>query len=109
MRLVLLIGIRLYWFFIPKSKRKCCIFQVSCSQYVYKTTSSKGFCQGIKALIFRYQNCRYGYEIFENAITNKIQLILPNKEIIDENEISTRVVNQYKKELLTIVNHYEKQ
>mgnify|MGYP003681276734 CR=1 FL=1 len=50
-----------------------------------------------------------GYEIFENPITDKIHLILPSKEIIGESEISTRVVNQYKKEILTIVNHYEKE
>lgn len=108
MRHILLIAIRLYWLFIPKSKRKCCIFQETCSRYVYKITFSNGFYQGFKALIFRYQNCRYGYEIFENPITDKIQLILPSKEIIGESEISTRVVNQYKKEILTIVNHYEK-
>ncbi|GMN06289.1 hypothetical protein MTsPCn5_16780 [Croceitalea sp. MTPC5] len=107
MRQILLIIIKVYWFLIPESKRRCCIFREPCSQHVYKITSARGFGQGFKALIFRYQNCRYGYEIFENPITNKIQLILPNKGVIDENEIAISLLNQYKKELLATVNHYE--
>ncbi|MCA0958298.1 membrane protein insertion efficiency factor YidD [Muricauda ruestringensis] len=109
MKYLLLTIISGYWLFIPKSKRKKCIFQVSCSQYVYKITSNKGFVQGLRALRFRYRNCRYGYENFKNPVTQETQLMLPNGEVIGDNEISTRVVNQYKKELLTIVNHYEKQ
>lgn len=106
---ILLAIIKIYWFIIPESKRRSCIFRESCSQHVYKITTSKGFCQGFKAFIFRYQNCRYGYEIFENPITNKIQMILPSKKVIDEDEIAARLVSQHKKNLLVIVNHDEKQ
>ncbi|NVN18027.1 membrane protein insertion efficiency factor YidD [Muricauda sp. HICW] len=92
MRLVLLIGIRLYWYFIPKSKRRCCIFRESCSQYVYRITSKNGFVHGLKAFRFRYSNCRGGCGIFTNPITQETQLILPNGEVLSENQIAKRLL-----------------
>ncbi|WP_431163275.1 membrane protein insertion efficiency factor YidD [Flagellimonas beolgyonensis] len=92
MKYPLLLLIRLYWLIVPKTKRKKCIFRESCSQHVYRITLGKGFGQGLRAFHFRYKNCRYGYEIFRNPISKEIQLILPNKEVLCEDEIAERLL-----------------
>lgn len=84
--------IKCYWWIIPKSKRKKCIFRESCSQYVYRITLDNGFLQGLQSFLFRYRNCRYGYEIFKNPVSKEIQLMLPNKEVLCEKEIAERLL-----------------
>lgn len=92
MRIVLIAFIRLYWFFKSKNKTPCCIFKKSCSHYVYEKTKVEGLLSGLKALKFRFKNCRYGFELFINPIDKKTYMILPNKEIIDEGEIAKRLL-----------------
>ncbi|MFD2826478.1 membrane protein insertion efficiency factor YidD [Leeuwenhoekiella polynyae] len=65
MRIILLILIKLYWFVIPKTSRRRCLFKKSCSHYVYEITIEKGFLGGLKALRFRYNHCRPGYYILK--------------------------------------------
>jgi uncharacterized protein len=81
----------MYWRIIPPSKRRKCIFRTSCSKYVYEKTTSDGFVSGIKALRYRFQNCRSGAGIIENP-TGEIHLILPNQRILNESEISERFI-----------------
>lgn len=75
-----MLSIKLYWILIPKSKRRCCLFQESCSNYVYRITNEKGTLKGMKAFLFRYKFCRPGNQIIEIKgrkflATNKFQLI----------------------------------
>jgi len=60
---LLLIAIKLYWFFIPKGNRRPCLFKETCSQFVYKQTKKLGFFEGIKAFLSRYKKCRKGYKL----------------------------------------------
>jgi len=92
MKLILLFVIRSYWFLIPKSKRRQCIFRKSCSNFVYEETSKNGLLKGLKALKFRYQNCRGGFIIFDNPINGKKLMSLPNQQIINESEIAQRLL-----------------
>jgi putative component of membrane protein insertase Oxa1/YidC/SpoIIIJ protein YidD len=91
-RIVLTSFIRLYWFFKSKNKAPCCIFRKSCSHYVYDKTTDEGFLAGIKALIFRIKNCKYGFELFIYPIDKKTYMILPNKDVIDEGGIAERLL-----------------
>ena len=82
----------MYWKIIPPSKRKKCIFKKSCSNYVFEVTEKEGFLSGLKAFRFRYENCRGNFTIFKNPINNQIQMILPSLIIIDEEEITERLI-----------------
>ncbi|EDP98380.1 hypothetical protein KAOT1_14222 [Kordia algicida OT-1] len=90
MKYLLLIFIKAYWFLIPKSKRKKCIFRVSCSNHVYKTAMNKGFIAGCKAFKYRFYNCRHGYEIFKNPVNNEMQIKLRNNEVLNQKDIAER-------------------
>lgn len=57
-------------------------------------TSNYGFLSGLKAFKYRYQNCGAGANIITNPLTGKLQIILPNNEILHESEISERFINQ---------------
>lgn len=90
MKYFILFSIRLYWVVIPKQKRKKCLFKKSCSNYVFEQTLNEGFFIGLKAFWFRYKNCRSGYQIFINPVTNETQMLLPSKVIINKEEITDR-------------------
>ncbi len=90
MKFLLLFAIRSYWFLIPESKRRQCIFRKSCSNFVYEETFKNGLLKGLSALKFRYQNCASGFIIFDNPIDGKKMMSLPNQQIIQENEIAKR-------------------
>lgn len=92
MKYLILLMIRLYWFFKPKNSKPKCIFRTSCSHHVYEITQKQGFLKGLKILIFRFRNCRYGFEIFENPITNNIQMLLPTMIVVESEEIATRLL-----------------
>ncbi len=92
MKYVLLLLIKIYWALIPAHNRKKCIFKISCSNFVFQETKSKGFFQGMKALKYRYHNCREGFEIFENPVDHTTQMILPNGDILTEPEIAERLL-----------------
>ena len=92
MKYLILIAIKLYWILIPKSKRRECIFKHSCSNYVYDITTQKGFFNGIKAFNYRFKNCRSGFEIFKNPVSGKIQMILPNNDVLEEKDISKNLI-----------------
>ncbi|MEC7784800.1 membrane protein insertion efficiency factor YidD [Leeuwenhoekiella palythoae] len=65
MRVFLILLIKFYWVLIPKAKRRRCLFKKSCSHYVFDITKDEGFFEGLKALNFRYKNCRPGYYILK--------------------------------------------
>jgi len=92
MKIILLFIIKIYWLTIPKNKRRQCIFRKSCSNYVFEITSKEGLIKGLKALLFRISNCRHGFEIFKNPENDKVQMILPNQQVIDEIDIAKRLL-----------------
>lgn len=92
MKYILLLIIKLYWILIPQSKRKKCIFRKSCSKYVYDITIKEGSIKGFKALKFRIKNCKPGFIIFKNPISEKTQMLLPNHQVIEENNIAKRLL-----------------
>lgn len=92
MKHLLLIAIHLYWKLIPVKNRRRCIFKKSCSHYVFDIAKEQGFWEGIRAFHFRFQNCRSGFALFKNPITNEIQMILPSKVIVGSEEIADRLL-----------------
>ncbi|GAA4278583.1 membrane protein insertion efficiency factor YidD [Aquimarina mytili] len=94
MKWILVITIQLYWYLIPESKRRRCIFRKSCSIYVYEETLKKGLISGLSALRYRYQNCRSGFIVFEDPISDKKLMLLPNQQIIEEKEIAERLIRK---------------
>ncbi len=85
MKIFLLAIIKLYWFLIPKQKRRKCLFKTSCSNYVYEKTKHEGLISGLRALKFRINNCNSNYMIIE---------------IHGEKVLITRANNLIKKELI---------
>lgn len=92
MKWILIVTIRLYWYLIPEPKRRRCVFRKSCSNYVYEQINNNGLNSGIKAFRYRFRNCRSGFQLFKNPLNNEIQIILPNQEIIKQEEIAKRLI-----------------
>jgi putative component of membrane protein insertase Oxa1/YidC/SpoIIIJ protein YidD len=92
MKHLILLTIRLYWLSKPKNCKPKCIFRKSCSHYVYEITQKQGFLKGLNAFVFRYRNCRGDIQIFKNPINNKINMLLPSRIIMNENEIAKRLL-----------------
>lgn len=88
-----LIVIKMYWKYIPASKRKRCIFKESCSHYVYNITKTKGFFAGVKALQYRYKHCRSGYTVLQ--VPSQKILISANNIVFQEAVIHPRLLNNY--------------
>ncbi len=92
MKILILLIIRFYWFVKSKNNKPKCIFRESCSRYVYEITQEQGYLKGLKALKFRFENCRNGFELFKNPINNTTNMLLPSKIIVEENEIAERLL-----------------
>ncbi|PIG95775.1 hypothetical protein CS542_10130 [Pedobacter sp. IW39] len=69
------------------------MFRTSCSQHVYQTAKG-GFHEGLKALRFRFLNCRNGFHIFENPVDGRKSMILQNGQVLTEDEISERFIKR---------------
>ncbi|RZK27157.1 MAG: membrane protein insertion efficiency factor YidD [Flavobacterium sp.] len=88
MKFILLAIIKLYWFVWPKSKRRNCIFKISCSNHVYTQTKSNGFTVGLNAFAFRYKNCRHGFSLYNNPVTGEIELLSATGKVFKSIEIA---------------------
>lgn len=95
MKHLLLHFIKLYWRFIPREKRKTCIYHTSCSIYVYDITSEKGLLLGLMALTSRIKTCRPNHEIIYLEKENTLLIKLSNGTILQQNEISEKIVSAY--------------
>ena len=95
MRLILLLLIKLYWAMFPVTKNPKCIFRTSCSHHVYQITKTAGLLLGIKAFIYRFSNCRTGFHLFQHPTTNARIMVLRNKKILTEDEISERLLHRF--------------
>lgn len=94
MKYSILLLIQLYWLLKSKRNKPKCIFRKSCSHYVFEVANREGFLKGLNALYFRYKNCRYGYEIFTNPITQEIEMLLPSKVVVGNHEIAKRLLTK---------------
>ncbi|WP_411028053.1 membrane protein insertion efficiency factor YidD [Sphingobacterium sp. SRCM116780] len=94
MKYLLIILIKIYWQLIPRNKRRCCIFRVSCSQYVYQQSKQKGLIDGLKALHYRISNCRGGFQLFDHPIDGSKMILLPTGEVLEEHQIATHFLHK---------------
>lgn len=94
MKQLLLLGISMYWKWVPVPQRGACLFSISCSHHIYDQTAAYGLIAGIKAFFFRYKNCRGGFSLFKNPLTGKTQMILRSNKIIGEDEIAPRFLRE---------------
>lgn len=92
MKLLLLIAIKLYWFIIPRHKRRKCIFKCSCSKFVFEVTTKQGFFAGTKALKFRMQNCNAHFDIIRDYQSGERKMYLKNGAVIGESAIADRLL-----------------
>ena len=88
MKILLLGIIHSYWLIFPKHKRKPCVFEVSCSKYIYRVTNEKGFFFAIYALRIRFNQCRPGYTLYKNEQNNSFELYLKDGSIVSNEKIS---------------------
>jgi len=88
--------IKLYWLVIPESKRRNCIYRVSCSRQVYKITNEYGFIKGIKELSHRFKTCRPNHEIIKVDKENVLFIKLKDGTFLKEDEIAVSILEQYK-------------
>ena len=91
MKNILIVIIKLYWKFIPKTKRRKCLFKISCSNYVYGITKSQGLIKGIEALNFRVCNCNPRYNILK--INDKKILVSATNTVFKEDELNDTLLN----------------
>jgi len=97
MRFVFMLIIKFYQAFTPKAFRGKCLFKESCSNYVYRITKEVGLKDGINSFLFRLKNCRPGYYMIEEA--DKILLITVKNWVVEEKDISEKIINEYKSKL----------
>jgi putative component of membrane protein insertase Oxa1/YidC/SpoIIIJ protein YidD len=90
MKFVILNIIRIYQIFVPKRFHGRCLFNESCSNYVYRETKEKGSKAGIIALNYRIGNCRPNYFLTEN--NGKILLITARNQVVEEEYIDKRIL-----------------
>ena len=82
--------IRLYWWAIPAARRRTCLFNESCSHYVFRRRG-QGFVLGWSALLERYRQCRPGYRIVELQTNEGTIVVLADSTVRDLGEMSERV------------------
>jgi uncharacterized protein len=90
-KFILLNTIRLYWFLIPKAKRRKCIFNKSCSNQVYDALKLNGLKSGLKELNFRIKNCQPQFDVFTDYKTGRKKMILKTGIVVDEDQIAERL------------------
>ena len=98
--------IRLYWLLTPGSRRRRCLFQESCSTYVYRVTIEKGGRAGLHALSERIQKCQPGYHLKKNGDT--YELHLKNGTIVPEEEIAYNLFPHVQEDLILTQPRYKK-
>jgi hypothetical protein len=86
MKHLILIAIRLYWIAVPESKRRHCIFNESCSKYVYNETKAHGLIRGLKAFYFRFRNCRGEYHVI-NLRSDEVVVMLRDGSLVKETDL----------------------
>lgn len=89
MNLLVQLLIQFYWACYPSSLKGKCLFKESCSNYVFRISKQEGFVAALRAVIFRYRNCRSGYNIIE--IEGKKVLVSKSKGLFSQDDIKEEV------------------
>ena len=100
MKFILLLAVRIYWFAIPASRRRRCLFRESCSMHVYRTATDLGFRSGMSALRTRFKLCRPGYSWHGDGAD--VRLVARNGVTIGLSELSDAMVEIPRRLLTTI-------
>jgi uncharacterized protein len=80
--------IKLYWKIVPDKIKGVCLFHESCSRYVFRKLDENGFTSGLKALFFRFNNCRTPYLIRKIPKTNEYELHLSSGIVLKDSKIN---------------------
>lgn len=81
--------IQIYWKIVPNSVKGKCLFDETCSRYVYRILNEEGFTAGVKALRYRFRVCRQPFVIRENKHKKQYELHLCNGDVVEETKINT--------------------
>ena len=95
MKYLFIIFIKLYWRLFPEKNRRSCLFKESCSKYVFRIVNEDGFFKGISAFCERYKKCRPGYIIRNSKDFKKLELLLVDGSILNESDISDKIIEPY--------------
>lgn len=93
MKWLFILLIKTYWYLIPEEKRNSCIFSQSCSNHVMSALKEKGVWSGLKALLFRYNNCRKGYRIIMEG--ENLVLLTVNNQKIEESNVRKSIIDAH--------------
>lgn len=91
MKYLLIFVIRLYQILVPEKLRGQCLFNESCSNHVLATTRTRGFKSGLKALRYRYVNCRRSYTFVKTQ--DQLLLITCTGDVVTEDRINEQVID----------------
>ena len=87
------LSIRFYWLIVPNKIKGKCLFDETCSRYVYRKLNEKGFKSGIKAFKYRFETCRQPYVIRKNMDSNEFELHLCNGDLVEQKNINSFYIN----------------
>jgi putative component of membrane protein insertase Oxa1/YidC/SpoIIIJ protein YidD len=93
MKFILIFFIHMYRRVVKPFYSKTCLYNESCSVHVERITRQKGLWTGLKALHYRFSNCRPGYVIFKHD--NQFQMITQQQNIVKEEDINPVLLNEY--------------
>ncbi|RYD59637.1 MAG: membrane protein insertion efficiency factor YidD [Sphingomonadales bacterium] len=92
MKHLLMLAIRLYWVVWPRWWRNRCLFEESCSQYVFRHARDLGFWGAVLAFQTRFRKCRPGYCFLGTEGSNGGQLLLlADGSVIADDEMAFRL------------------
>lgn len=92
MKWIVLRIIKFYWFSVPETKRRHCLFKETCSVHVHRLIKEKGLIAGFIAFIRRVKKCRNGYSIYLND--NEFEMSLADGTTIYQDEISPKLLDE---------------
>lgn len=94
MKWALLIPIKIYWFLIPETRRRICLYKESCSKYVYRNTNANGIIFGLKCLLHRVKRCNSQHEIIFLPEENTHIIRLKTGEFLQNGEINEFLISE---------------
>ena len=87
--------IKFYWLIFPEHKRRYCLFNISCSNYVYQQIENNGFCFGLMALKLRHKQCRGNYKVYYSTLKMDLVIELADGTIVERDLIKEEIIKKY--------------
>jgi putative component of membrane protein insertase Oxa1/YidC/SpoIIIJ protein YidD len=94
MTIFLIWSIKVYQQYFPDSKKRCCLFRETCSNYAVRMFVNKGFFGGVAAVAKRLKACRPGYKIV--TVKNRMGILLVNGDFVNEPTASPVLLESYR-------------